>query len=178
MHGNASADNTNSNAARCLYAFAAPEHIRVCPGANKPLIRPERHDPEIHGLDGLGGVEGLPPADTEGVQARLVAHGTPVRALEGMAKAISETWNNGQGNKVTMVSSGPMTNIALFVSVYPDLLEGIGSLPCVLGLFPNISAYSHSISEEFVFMGGGVGVGNRSASAGEWFESNCSATML
>ncbi|RDX53852.1 nucleoside hydrolase [Lentinus brumalis] len=144
VHGNASADNTNSNAARCLYAFAAPEHIRVCPGANKPLIRPERHDPEIHGLDGLGGVEGLPPADTEGVQARLVAHGTPVRALEGMAKAISETWNNGQGNKVTMVSSGPMTNIALFVSVYPDLLEGI---------------------EEFVFMGGGVGVGNRSASA-------------
>ncbi|KAI0751038.1 nucleoside hydrolase [Daedaleopsis nitida] len=144
VHGNASAENTSNNAARCLYAFAAAEDIRVCPGAQKPLIRPERHDPEIHGLDGLGGVEGLPPVESPGVQARLAAHGTPVRALEGMAKAISATWNSGQGFKVTVVSSGPMTNIALFVSVYPDLLDGI---------------------EEFVFMGGGVGMGNRSASA-------------
>lgn len=38
-----------------------------------------------------------------------------------------------------------MTNIALFVSAYPDLLGGV---------------------EEFVFMGGGVGQGNRSAVAG------------
>ncbi|KAI0722690.1 nucleoside hydrolase [Earliella scabrosa] len=144
VHGNASADNTNNNAARCLYAFAAPEHIRVCPGAKKPLIRLERHDPEIHGMDGLGGVEGLPPANSVHVQTRLAAHGPPIRALEGMAKAISATWNNGEGHKVIIVSSGPMTNIALFVSVYPDLLDGI---------------------EEFVFMGGGVGVGNRSASA-------------
>lgn len=126
MHGNASADNTNNNAARCLYAFAAPEHIRVCPGAKKPLIRPERHDPEIHGLDGLGGVEGLPDTDSLGVQTRL-AYGVPVRALEGMVEAISTTWNNGQGNKVTVVSSGPMTNIALFVSIYPELVDGIGA---------------------------------------------------
>ncbi|TBU47238.1 nucleoside hydrolase [Dichomitus squalens] len=144
VHGNASAENTNNNAARCLYAFAAPKHIRVCPGAKKPLIRVERHDPEIHGIDGLGGVEGLPRADDPNVQARLVGDGTPGRALEGMAKAVSSTWNNGQGSKVTVVSSGPMTNIALFVSVYPDLVEGI---------------------DEFVFMGGGVGMGNRSASA-------------
>jgi uridine nucleosidase len=38
-----------------------------------------------------------------------------------------------------------MTNIALFVSVYPDLLGAI---------------------DEFIFMGGGVGVGNRSSVAG------------
>jgi uridine nucleosidase len=37
-----------------------------------------------------------------------------------------------------------MTNIALFLSAYPDLLIGI---------------------RELVFMGGGVGVGNRSAVA-------------
>lgn len=38
-----------------------------------------------------------------------------------------------------------MTNIALFVSVYPELMEAV---------------------EQFVFMGGGVGLGNRSAVAG------------
>jgi uridine nucleosidase len=38
-----------------------------------------------------------------------------------------------------------MTNIALFVSVYPELVEAV---------------------EQFVFMGGGIGLGNRSAVAG------------
>ena len=87
----------------------------------------ERHDPEIHGIDGLGGVEGLPRPDDPNVQARLLGDGMPVRALEGMAKAISSSWNNGEGSKVTVVSSGPMTNIALFASVYPDLLDGVGA---------------------------------------------------
>ena len=157
-----------------MYAFAAPEHIRVCPGANKPLIRPERHDPEIHGLEGLGGVEGLPRADSEGVRARLVANGTPIRALDGMAKAISETWMNGTGSKVTVVSSGPMTNVALFVSVYPDLLDGIGRSTL---LVLNGCLYSLSISEEFVFMGGGVGIGNRSASAGQSYNGGVHRTQ-
>ncbi|KAK7695396.1 hypothetical protein QCA50_000032 [Cerrena zonata] len=37
-----------------------------------------------------------------------------------------------------------MTNVALFVSVYPELLDGV---------------------EEFIFMGGGAGIGNRSSVA-------------
>ncbi|KAL7282588.1 hypothetical protein ACG7TL_004059 [Trametes sanguinea] len=144
VHGNASAENTNNNAARCLYAFAAAEHIRVCPGATKPLIRPERHDPEIHGLDGLGGVEGLPRADSPEVQARLRANGDAIRAIEGIAHAAKNLYKDGIGRKLIIVSTGPMTNIALFVSVYPELLH------CI---------------QEIVFMGGGVGIGNRSASA-------------
>ncbi|KAI9000778.1 nucleoside hydrolase [Trametes punicea] len=144
VHGNASAENTNNNAARCLYAFAASEHIPVCPGAKKPLIRAERHDPEIHGLDGLGGVEGLPPADSPRVRARLQADGGPTRAIEGIARAVRMVWKDGMGRKLTIVSTGPMTNIALFVSVYPELVE------CI---------------DEVIFMGGGVGIGNRSSSA-------------
>lgn len=119
-------ENTNNNAARCLYAFAAAEHIRVCPGASKPLLRPERHDPEIHGIDGLGGVEGLPPANSPEVRARLIANGESIRALEGMAKAVHMKWKGGIGRKLTIVSTGPMTNLALFVSVYPELVECIG----------------------------------------------------
>jgi len=63
-----------------------------------------------------------------------------------MALHIKQTWKKGTGQKVTVISCGPMTNIALFVSVYPDLVEAI---------------------EQFVFMGGGVGLGNRSAVAGQ-----------
>lgn len=70
--------------------------------------------------------------------------GSVIRALEGMASAVKDTWKKGAGHKVIIVSTGPMTNIALFVAAYPDLLDGV---------------------EEFVFMGGGVGMGNRSAVA-------------
>ena len=107
----------------------------------------------------------MPPASSSAVQSRLLDHGAPVRALEGMAAAISKTWDGGKGSKVFVVSSGPMTNVALFVSVYPELLEAVGgSVIFVRRLLVSEDMFH---PEEFVFMGGGVGVGNRSASAGQ-----------
>jgi uridine nucleosidase len=105
-----------------------------------------RHDAEIHGHGGLRGVEGLPPADSDPVRARIASDTDSNRpAIEVIAAAIGETWNAGAGAKVTVVASGPLTNIALFVSVYPHLLDAV---------------------ERIVFMGGGIGIGNRSAVAG------------
>lgn len=43
-----------------------------------------------------------------------------------------------------MIASGPLTNVALFSALHPELIPGI---------------------EQIIFMGGGVGVGNRSAVA-------------
>ena len=163
MHGNTAATDTAKNAARCLLAFGAPAHVRVYPGASKPLLGLAKHDPEIHGVDGLGGVQGLPAADSPEVQALFAINddGSTIRAIEGMARSIRDTWKNGNGNQVTIISTGPTTNIgaitvvrklqiidhiaALFISVYPDLLIAV---------------------EEFVFMGGAVGLGNRSPVAG------------
>jgi uridine nucleosidase len=102
-----------------------------------------RHDAEIHGQDGLRGVEGLPRADSDSVRARIASDNHP--AIEAIAAAIGQTWDAGAGAKVTVVATGPLTNIALFVSVYPHLLDAI---------------------ERIVFMGGGIGIGNRSAVAG------------
>jgi uridine nucleosidase len=115
-------------------------------GAAAPLLRPAQYDVEIHGPGGLGGVEGLAPADSDAVRERIVDdkdHHRP--AIEAIAAAIGQTWNAGAGVKVTVVASGPLTNIALFVSVYPHLLDAV---------------------ERIVFMGGGIGLGNRSAVAG------------
>ena len=143
-HGNATIENTKINAARCLHAFAAPEHIKVYGGVAAPLLRPPRHDARIH-HSGLEGVEGLPPTDSDSVRARIASDTNNRPAIEVIASAISETWNAGAGAKVTIVASGPLTNIALFVSVYPHLLDAV---------------------ERIVFMGGGIGIGNRSAVAG------------
>ncbi|KAF9011495.1 nucleoside hydrolase [Hymenopellis radicata] len=113
VHGNASADHTAINAARCLLAFGASPNLRVYPGASKPLLRPAKHDPEIHGPDGLGGVEGFPATDDPAVLEFIAKNpdGSTARALDGMTTAIRRA------------------------------------------------------IEEFVFMGGGVGLGNRSAVA-------------
>ena len=92
------------------------------------MIREARYDAEIHGIDGLGGVEGLPTDQDPGVAARLKRDDVSVTAIESIARAVRKTWNNGSGSQVTVVSSGPMTNVALFVSVYPDLLPAIGKL--------------------------------------------------
>lgn len=146
MHGNTDAVNTFTNAVRCLYAFGADPDIKVHRGASAPLMKPAKHDPEIHGPDGLGGVEGLPDASHPEVAKRLEESSRAPNAIEGMAAAVRWGLENvEERGKLTIVSTGPMTNVALFVSVYRELLEGV---------------------EEFVFMGGGVGVGNRSATAG------------
>lgn len=145
--GNAELENTFKNASKCLYAFGASDDLLVHRGAAKPLVKPSKQDAEIHGNDGLGGVEGLPDANHPAIRARL-ERSLSLRAIEGIAEAVRDAINTPNAGKVTIVSTGPMTNIALFVSVYPDLIEGV---------------------EEFVFMGGAVGMGNRSSVAGIYF---------
>lgn len=130
VHGNATIEDITTNAARCLYAFGASESVQIYQGATKPLLRPLRHDPEIHGQDGLAGVEGLPSVENAGVRARLQSLDSMARAIEQLARAIRDTWQDGKGDQVTVVSSGPMTNIAIFVTAYPDLLDGIGEAVC------------------------------------------------
>lgn len=69
--------------------------------------------------------------------------GRGVRALEAIFKAVK--YAKESGYKLTIATCGPMTNLALFVSVYPDLLSSV---------------------ERVVMMGGGVGMGNRSSTSG------------
>ncbi|KAG8784605.1 Uridine nucleosidase 1 [Serendipita sp. 397] len=141
-HGNAPPASTHVNAVRCLHAFNAPIDVHAHRGATKPLIRPARVDPEIHGPDGLGGVEELlPTLDDPAVSERWQLDGRR-SATDGIAKAVKNSYLNGF--RVSIATTGPMTNLALFLTLHPELHEAI---------------------EEIVFMGGGVGIGNRSAVA-------------
>ncbi|BGP36446.1 Uridine nucleosidase 1 [Rhodotorula kratochvilovae] len=144
VHGNASLHNTIRNAARCLIAFGSPEQaarIPVYAGAEKPLIRLVRHDDEIHGEDGLGGVEGLPAADDPAVLAKLeeTKGKSAVLAIADAARALPD------GEQLALVATGSMTNAALFVAMFPDLVRD-------------------KISQ-VVIMGGAEGRGNRSPTA-------------
>ncbi|POY72059.1 hypothetical protein BMF94_4929 [Rhodotorula taiwanensis] len=144
VHGNASLHNTVRNAARCLLAFGSTEQIeriQVYAGASEPLIRMSRVDNEIHGEDGLGGVEGLPDASDPAVLAKLEATRgqSAVLAIADAARALPKD------KKLVLVATGSFTNAALFVSLFPDLVR--------------------DKVDKVVVMGGAEGRGNRSPTA-------------
>ncbi|KAK9900088.1 Inosine/uridine-preferring nucleoside hydrolase [Cystobasidium minutum MCA 4210] len=144
VHGNASLENTTINAARCLEAFGAPKHIRVYPGASKPLIGLPLPAVDIHGNDGLGGVEGLPDANDPAVLARIVpSDGISLPAIEGIKNAALQAVQSAR--QMYLGVTGSATNAAIFLLTYPKLAK--------------------KAIKQIVMMGGGVGLGNVTASA-------------
>ncbi|GAA5980812.1 hypothetical protein JCM10908_003876 [Rhodotorula pacifica] len=144
VHGNASLHNTVRNAVRCLLAFGSKEQIERIPvyaGAAEPLIRTSRVDNEIHGEDGLGGVEGLPSSSDPRVLSKL-SQTEGQSAVLAMAEAARSL---PPDQKLTLVATGSFTNAALFVSLFPDLVK--------------------ERLEQVVVMGGAEGRGNRSPTA-------------
>lgn len=119
--------------------------LKVYSGAAKPLLRQARHDPEIHGEDGLGGVKGLLDPQEADVQKYLnqsTDHQDLTSVSEHIKRAVFKSKEKRLGDLI-IVSTGGLTNIALLVSSYPSLLgPGAGV-------------------KEIVFMGGAIGTGNR-----------------
>lgn len=122
--GNQTPDKTLNNAMRML-TLLHREDIPVAQGNQTPLVEPLETAPEVHGETGLDGAD-LPDPDFK-VQ--------PIPAIELIAKTLCES-----DEKVTLVVTGPMTNAALFLRVYPDLAK--------------------EKIDQIVFMGGAMGLGN------------------
>ncbi|GHP13956.1 pyrimidine-specific ribonucleoside hydrolase RihA [Lentilactobacillus fungorum] len=121
--GNQTPEKTLNNAMRML-TLMKHEEIPVASGNKTPLLRPLRTAGNVHGRSGLDGAE-LPDPDFKS---------QPMPAIELMAQTIQKSTE-----KVTLVVTGPMTNAALFLRVYPELTDKI---------------------ERIVFMGGAMGLGN------------------
>jgi inosine-uridine nucleoside N-ribohydrolase len=117
--GNQTLEKTTANAIRVLDHIGRDE-IPVAAGAPRPLVREQYVAANVHGETGLDGPE-LPPPQ----RAPAAEH-----AVDWMAAALR------QGN-VTLVATGPLTNVALLLARYPDV-------PL----------------ERIVLMGGAIGEGN------------------
>ncbi|WP_242363370.1 pyrimidine-specific ribonucleoside hydrolase RihA [Limosilactobacillus antri] len=122
--GNQTPDKTLNNAMRML-TLLHREDIPVAQGNQTPLVKPLETAPEVHGETGLDGAN-LPDSDFQ-VQV--------MPAIDLIAKVLRES-----NDKVTLVVTGPMTNAALFLRVYPDL--------------------AREKVDQIVFMGGAMGLGN------------------
>src|ERR671917_646319 len=126
--GNAPLERTTRNAPRVLSLIGHTD-VPVAAGATSPLYRPLRTAENIHGESGLDGPE-IPDPSFEPDERS---------ATELIADTLREA-----PEPVTLIPTGPLTNIAAFLREYPELK----------GRVAHIS-----------LMGGSIGLGNTTPAA-------------
>ncbi|MCB9137943.1 MAG: nucleoside hydrolase [Caldilineaceae bacterium] len=109
VSGNLPAERAAANILKTLDIIDAPP-IPVAVGMNKPLVRPYPADPFSHGEDGLGET-GL-PASARPLDARFA----PDLLVDMVNEAPGE---------ITILASGPLTNIALAVMKDPSFAQKV-----------------------------------------------------
>jgi purine nucleosidase len=121
--GNVGLDRTTGNALAVL-EFLGRADVPVAAGSPAPLLRPFADAHDVHGETGLGA------ATLPGPKGRPVAGHAVDFLIEQIAAAPGE---------VTLVATGPLTNIALAVRHHPPLVTQVA---------------------DFIIMGGSAGRGN------------------
>ena len=143
--GNTGVDQVAANTRYVLDAVGAPD-IPVARGAGHPLLVPADDASHVHGDDGLGGFSR--PSDR-----RL----SPLPAVELLRRELMAAV--GTGDKITLIPSAPLTNIALLLRTHPEVAAGI---------------------ERILFMGGSASVGNATVAAefNIWHDPEAAAIAL
>ena len=121
--GNGTLDRTTHNA-RAVCGMAGIRDVPIAAGAPGPLVGTLRTAAHVHGESGLDG------AELGGALVPLA----PEHAVDLMARLLREA-----PEPVTLVPTGPLTNVALLLRTYPDLVGRV---------------------REIVLMGGSTDVGN------------------
>ena len=129
--GNVELEKTFKNA-RNVLSLCGKEDIKVYKGSEKPLVVELHTAKHVHGEDGLGGIE-IPQSNAK------VEEESAFDALYKKAKEL-----NGE---LTIVAVGPLTNIAITLFKYPDLVKYV---------------------KELVIMGGSIAVGGNTTIAAEF----------
>lgn len=121
--GNQTVEATTANAIRVLDHVGRAD-VPVASGASRPLVAQLPADARGHGETGLDGPDLPPPT-----RAPERAH-----AVDWVARAISQS-----AEPVTLVATGPLTNVALLLARHPEVEHRLGRI---------------------VLMGGAIGEGN------------------
>lgn len=108
--GNVDIENVTQNTLNVLDFLCASPDIPVAAGAKKPLKRKTFNFLGVHGEGGIGGFE-FPPHNR-----KL----SPLSAVEHMHKVLTES-----KTKVTIMTIGPLTNIAMLILKYPQDVDNI-----------------------------------------------------
>jgi purine nucleosidase len=121
VSGNVHVDLCTENALRVLEAVDTV-YPPVARGEADPLVRPLFTAPEVHGIDGLGGLHGLyPPPQIAPV---------PETAWELMADM---AWSSP--GEIALIALGPLTNVAKAIVERPADMEKLSEIICMGGAF-------------------------------------------
>src|SRR5437660_11992346 len=126
--GNQSVEKTTRNALK-VCSLANIRHIPIAMGMDRPLVRAPQHAPEIHGESGMDGPH-IPEPDIEL---------DPRHAVDLLIELLLSS-----DGDITLVPTGPLTNIATAMRREPVII-------------PKIKAIS--------LMGGAIGLGNTTPAA-------------
>jgi len=126
VSGNQTLPKTTVNALRILELCGRTE-IPVHAGADKPLVREQHVAADVHGESGLDGPSLPQPAISAREQHAVDFLAEQIRARDG---------------KLTLIPTGPLTNVALLLAQHPDARP-----------------------ERVVLMGGSIGEGNTTPAA-------------
>lgn len=117
--GNVPIDFATDNT-RGVLAFVGADHVHVHRGASRPLAVAYQDAAHVHGSNGLGGADigdkRAPESDVNGVEA----------ILNAAARHTGE---------LVLVALGPLTNVAIALSLRPELARQVGRLVIMSGAF-------------------------------------------
>ena len=126
--GNQTLEKTVNNACKVLQHLGL-SHVPVYRGMGLPMVRTSLICPEIHGATGLDGP----------VFAPQTKFPEPMHAVEYLVRTL-----RAATEPITLVTTGPMTNVGMALRLAPDIIDKV---------------------ERFVCMGGSMGLGNISPAA-------------
>ncbi|SFF33972.1 purine nucleosidase [Paenibacillus algorifonticola] len=121
VNGNVSVDTATANTCKIL-DLAKNNTVPVIRGAHAPLMRKPVFEHRVHGQDGLGGAlkEVIPSTE----RIRKDSFG-PDFLIEQVQKYPGE---------ITLVATGPLTNVALAISKYPAIVHELKELVIMGGV--------------------------------------------
>lgn len=120
VSGNVSVDQATTNALRVIELLDRQD-VWVAKGQTRPLVRDPIRAYSFHGRDGLGDSKLAPP------KTRSLA--------KNAVKAIEETLLSSRRREVSIICTGPLTNLATLLTNYPDSARMIEEVVMMGGAF-------------------------------------------
>jgi len=111
VSGNTDIENVNKNVLRLL-KFLGKDNIPVFKGASLPLIQKPVRCKEVHGENGFGNIE--LPWTSQKIEK--------LSAPQGLCEILQ------RNQDLTVVTLGPLTNIAILINLFPEVKDYIGQI--------------------------------------------------